>query len=250
MIKFYIPVLTIMLLIDIQSISSYNNETESDEYDNNDSFYPMTSASTEIVETTRFNFLVPSSSLKESNLNNEIDEVTDFPKVSQVTTSNVNNVIRAPTIDYKLIPTTSVTSTVKPTVDASKIVCPIKLLDIPILQTLIPSSYLALRGVFYNLARLNSTQYFYGKAYELLEKEANIASIAAYFAKRSTKGKEKLLIAYRNSQNTSSTPMYSYLLKKKYFDVGIVGGKWTNPAWDCVLNKWIFGWILSVQGIR
>uniref|UniRef100_A0A8D8QWF4 Probable G-protein coupled receptor 158 n=1 Tax=Cacopsylla melanoneura TaxID=428564 RepID=A0A8D8QWF4_9HEMI len=256
MIKFYIPVLTIMLFVDIQSISSYNNETESDDYDNNDTLYPITSMSTENIETTRFDFLVPSSSLKEENdLINDADEATDFPKVSQVTTSNVNNVIRAPTIDYKLLkpPTTTATTPtvtiVKPTVDTSKIVCPIKLLEIPILQTLIPSSYLALRGVLYNLARLNSTQYFYGKAYELLEKEANIASIAAYFAKRSAKGKEKLLTAYRNSQNTSSTPMYSYLLKKQYFDLGIIGGKWTSPAWDCVLNKWIFGWILSVQGI-
>uniref|UniRef100_A0A8D8UKF4 Uncharacterized protein n=1 Tax=Cacopsylla melanoneura TaxID=428564 RepID=A0A8D8UKF4_9HEMI len=114
MIKFYIPVLTIMLFVDIQSISSYNNETESDDYDNNDTLYPITSMSTENIETTRFDFLVPSSSLKEENdLINDADEATDFPKVSQVTTSNVNNVIRAPTIDYKLLkpPTTATTTT-------------------------------------------------------------------------------------------------------------------------------------------
>lgn len=241
MFQFYVTALTIMLFVDIQFISSYNNETDSVDSVKNDSFYPVTSFSNVNIESTNAKFLVPSSTHKEFD-----DEVTDFPKISQLTTSSINNVIRSPTVDYQTLTST----TIKPSFDSSKIICPIKLLEIPISQELIPSSYLALRGVFYNLARLNSTQYFYGKAYELLQKEANVASIAAYFAKRSAKGKEKLLVAYRSTQNTSSTPMYSYLLKHKHFDMNVIGGMWTNPAWDCVLNKWIFGWILSVQGIR
>ncbi|KAI5704899.1 hypothetical protein M8J75_009868 [Diaphorina citri] len=234
-----------LLLVDIQSISSSNNETDTPGFDTNDPLYPMTSSNVHI-ESTKSNLFVQPTSPHESSVTEfeRIDE-DEFLENSQVTTSTFSSVIPATTIDYaQFKPTTT-----KPSIDTSKIICPIKLLNITISHKLIPLSYLSLRGVFYNLARLNSTQYFYSKAYDLLEKEANVASIAAYFAKRSAKGKEKLLVAYRNTQNTSSTPMYSYLLKEKYFILNVIGGKYTNPVWDCVLNKWIFGWILSVQGI-
>ncbi|XP_026687083.1 uncharacterized protein LOC113471839 [Diaphorina citri] len=246
MLNFCIAVLTIMLLlVDIQSISSSNNETDTPGFDTNDPLYPMTSSNVHI-ESTKSNLFIQPTSPHESSVTEfeRIDE-DEFLENSQVTTSTFSSVVPATTIDYaQFKPTTT-----KPSIDTSKIICPIKLLNITISHKLIPLSYLSLRGVFYNLARLNSTQYFYSKAYDLLEKEANVASIAAYFAKRSAKGKEKLLVAYRNTQNTSSTPMYSYLLKEKYFILNVIGGKYTNPVWDCVLNKWIFGWILSVQGI-
>lgn len=233
---------TMLLLVDIQSISPAN-ETDVLSLDGtpSDLPYPTTSMPIVLSESSTFN-LLSSFNQEVSNADeNDISDDDDFPKQSDVTTTTVSNVIR---------PTEPVPTTIKPAVDNSKILCPIKILNITISQQLIPASFLALRGVFYNLARLNGTQYFYGKASELLEKEGNVASIAAYFAKRSTRGKEKLLVAYRFLQNSSATPMYSYLLKEKYFNLNVIGGKWTNPAWDCVLNKWVFGWILSVQGIR
>lgn len=239
MFNIWISVLTTLLLLaHIHSISP-SNETETASVDTttSDLSYPTTSI-------PPFNSLSFDQELSNAD-ENDVLEDDDFPKQSDVTTTTVSNVIRPTVVDREPVPTTS-----KPAVDNSKILCPIKILNITISQELIPASFLALRGVFYNLARLNSTQYFYSKATELLEKEANVASIAAYFAKRSTRGKEKLLVAYRFVQNSSASPMYSFLLKEKYFNLNVIGGKWTNPAWDCVLNKWVFGWILSVQGIR